>query len=720
MQGLMGKRKFTFVNYGGSYQLRIERAEDLVHLDDLDDPFWMATSAPIDQLRCDRVALEHLDVNRNGRIISGELRRTRRWLFAVLRDLQGVTEGRDLLRLEDVDEAHEDGAKLLAAAHRILANLDRPGSPTISLAEIRDTKSILAKGAVNGDGIIPPRAVSEPELRSLLQDVARTVGTVEGVDGGRGVDAARLDRFVAEAEALLAWRSKATEHETRDLLLPLGEETPAGHELLERLRGPIERYFKLCALLQLNESLGRRTAEPTSPATAYTSEDELQRYLELAPVAPPNAAGELRLDAPLNPHYARDLRALLREVIQPLRPAARVTPVLTREGWDELLAVFAPYEQWLATKAGAEVEPLGLRRLRAILDSDLPARARAMMDGDLAVGKELAAVRDLERLVLMQRWLLELCNNFISFRNMYEPSLRSIFEIGRLVIDGRSFHFNLRVANVDAHKVIAARSGMFLLYSEVSASPSDEAFTMVTPVTSRDRGNLGIDKRGVLLDLDGRQWEVRVVAVVENPISLGEAIAAPFRRMSNLLTSAVDRLSTRSEKQLETTLSKATGSVEDGVLKGMKRPAEPPPKPEDPPPPAPPEAAPAPPSLAGRTRDVLLTGGVTIAAIGSSLAFITRTLADLQLTRTLTAIAIGLLVVLVPVVLVALLKLYRRNLSAILEASGWAINARLRLTRGLAKMLAPDPVHPESFERLRRDLIRQALGTKAQRARALR
>ena len=29
-------------------------------------------------------------------------------------------------------------------------------------------------------------------------------------------------------------------------------------------------------------------------------------------------------------------------------------------------------------------------------------------------------------------------------------------------------------------------------------------------------------------------------------------------------------------------------------------------------------------------------------------------------------------------------------------------------------------VHPESFERLRRDLIRQALGTKAQRARALR
>lgn len=717
MQSLTGKRKFTFVNYGGTYQLRIEKAEDLEHLDDLDDPFWMATSAPVQQLRCDPIALEHLDANQNGRIISGEVRRTRRWLFAVLRNLDGVTQGREELRLEDIDESHPDGPRLLAAARRVLSNLDRSHAPTISLTEIRDTKSILAKGAVNGDGILPARAVTDPEIRRLIEDVARTIGTKSGVDGGQGVDAQLLDRFVAEAEALLAWRRKITERETRDSLLPLGDDTPAGHELLDRLRAPIERYFKLCELRHLNDSLGRRTAEPSSPASVYTSEDDLQRYLEQAPIAPPDPSAELHLDQALNPHYGADLRALLRDVIQPLQPIAQKSSVLTRKRWDELRATFAPYERWLADKAGGQVEPLGPTRLQGILDSDVVPRARALMDRDLAVGKELAAVRDLERLVLMQRWLLEICNNFVSFRNMYEPSVRSIFEIGRLVIDGRVFHFNLRVSDLDAHRVMAERSGMFLMYSEVSASPSDETFTMVTPVTSRDRGNLGVDKRGVLLDLDGRQWEVRVVAVVENPISLGEAIAAPFRRLSSGLTSAIDRLSTRSTKQLETTLGSATDAVEKGVLKGMEKPTV---EPVDPAPTsAPPPAEPTP-SLAGRTRDMVLTGGVTIAAIGSSLAFITRTLADLQLTRTLTAIAVGMLVVLVPVVLVAMLKLYRRNLSAILEASGWAINARLRLTRGLARMLAPDPIHPDSFERLRRDLIRQAVGTKAERVRAMR
>ena len=103
MRALVAAKKFTFVNYGGSYQLRIERAEDLRHLDELDEPFWMATSAPIHPLRCDAVALDLLDANRNGRIISREIRRTQRWLFRVLRNLDGVTERRDVLRLADVN-----------------------------------------------------------------------------------------------------------------------------------------------------------------------------------------------------------------------------------------------------------------------------------------------------------------------------------------------------------------------------------------------------------------------------------------------------------------------------------------------------------------------------------------------------------------------------------------------------------------------------------------
>ncbi|MEM7158962.1 MAG: hypothetical protein AAF799_39355 [Myxococcota bacterium] len=720
------KRTFTFVNYGGSYQLRIDGAEDLRHLDNLDDPFWMATSAPTDQMICDPVALEYLDSSGNGRIISGELRRARQWLFRVLENLDGVSEGRGVLHLEDVDESDPEGAQLLVAARRILANLDRGHAPTISLAEIRNTRAILAKGAVNGDGIVPPHCVDDPDLQQLLRDVATTMGTRPGIDGTGGIDRALLDDFVKQAKALLAWQRKVSDPKSKDhaTLLPLGPKTPVGYRLFARLQSAVHRYFKLCELQRLNESLGRTTTEPASPEVAYTSEAALQRYLERAPIAPPNAALELRLSEALNPHYAEDLQALRERVLEPLCPSVAAKGVLPQAEWRKVQAALRPYQQWLDTKQGAQVESLGTSRLEQILDGDLIERAGELMVKDQAVGRELAAIDDLEHLVLMQRWLLEICNNFVSFRNMYEPATRAIFEIGRLVIDGRVFHFNLRVTDIKKHREMAARSGMFLLYSEVSAARSDESFYMVTPVTTRDRGNLGVDKRGVLLDLDGRQWDVRVVAVVENPISLSEAVAAPFKRMSALITSAVDRISASSEKQLEARLNETTKAVERGVIDGMNREPDldPEPAPEPTPEPEPEAEAEPPPSptVVGRTRDMVVTGGVALAAVGSSFAFIARTLADLQFTRTVTAIAIAFAVVLVPIIIVAMFKLHARNLSSILEASGWAINARLRLTRGLARMLAPDPVHPDSYERLRRDLIRKAIGPEAQRVRAMR
>jgi len=82
---LSGKPGFVFENYGGSYQLRIRTAEDLAALEELDEPFWMATSAPVDQLTCDPVLLRRLDRDGNGRIQSWELRQGARWLLHMLR-----------------------------------------------------------------------------------------------------------------------------------------------------------------------------------------------------------------------------------------------------------------------------------------------------------------------------------------------------------------------------------------------------------------------------------------------------------------------------------------------------------------------------------------------------------------------------------------------------------------------------------------------------------
>ena len=68
---------------------------------------------------------------------------------------------------------------------------------------------------------------------------------------------------------------------------------------------------------------------------------------------------------------------------------------------------------------------------------------------------------------------------------------------------------------------------------------------------------------------------------------------------------------------------------------------------------------------------------------------------------TLAGILAAVAAVAVPASLVAHLKLRRRDLSAILEASGWAINAHMRLTRRQADYFTCVPGYPSGARGIR-------------------
>ena len=60
---------------------------------------------------------------------------------------------------------------------------------------------------------------------------------------------------------------------------------------------------------------------------------------------------------------------------------------------------------------------------------------------------------------------------------------------------------------------------------------------------------------------------------------------------------------------------------------------------------------------------------------------------------------VALVAVMIPITIVALLKLSRRDLSAMLEGAGWAINARMRLTRQQAEQFTNRPLVPGMVQR---------------------
>ena len=86
--------------------------------------------------------------------------------------------------------------------------------------------------------------------------------------------------------------------------------------------------------------------------------------------------------------------------------------------------------------------------------------------------------------------------------------------------------------------------------------------------------------------------------------------------------------------------------------------------------------------------------GVTIAALGSALADITKTLSEAHPGAIACSVVGAILVVMLPTGVLAFLKLRGRDLSAILEASGWGINARMRLTRSQRLFFTQRPGYP--------------------------
>ena len=99
---------------------------------------------------------------------------------------------------------------------------------------------------------------------------------------------------------------------------------------------------------------------------------------------------------------------------------------------------------------------------------------------------------------------------------------------------------------------------------------------------------------------------------------------------------------------------------------------------------------------------LLMGGGVAVAALGTALAYITKTLAALDYSTIIIGVVVAVLAVMLPISIVAVLKLRRRDLSAILEGSGWAINARMRLTRKQCRFFTERPRYPREAKGIRR------------------
>lgn len=279
----------------------------------------------------------------------------------------------------------------------------------------------------------------------------------------------------------------------------------------------------------------------------------------------------------------------------------------------------------------------------------------------------------LEKVILYQAGILDLANNFVSFPHLYDPNRRAMFEMGTLVMDGRRFNFAVKVENRDAHVEVAKTSNMFVMYIEVIPKHQEETYEVAVPVTSGGKGNLYLGKHGVFLDVNRRECDAKVVHIVENPISYREALISPFLRLGRTLTGKIESFTAERETKWDTYAAQPPSQIDKAAETRQSR------------------------LFAG---GLLVGGGVAIAAISSAFAYIAKSLAGVPPWKILVGIGGSILVVMLPITIVAFLKLRKRDLSAILEGSGWGINARMRLTHKQGWFFTEKPKHPPGSKEL--------------------
>jgi len=682
--------RWRFFRAGGFDQLRLETGEDLKHLSGLDQKLWLALSCPVKGIDFDRRTLELIDEDHDGRIRAPELLAAVRWACSLVRNPDVLFAGHAELPLSQIDDSSAEGARILASAKRILTNIGKTDAHGIGPEDAADIGRIFAKTTLNGDGVVPPSAAKEPGIAAAMEDVMKVAGSKPDRGGETGISKEEADAFFAAADAYIAWWDEA---KAKPEILPLGEGTLPAVEAVRLLQGKLDDYFFRCRLAAFDPVAGIALNADDKDFAAIANGDLSAGTAAVAafPLARIEAERPLPLGHGINPAWSAAVTQLREAAVLPLLGEDRDT--LTENDWRSLQQKLSPAMDWLQRKAGALVEPLGIARVREIKAMDAQPKIAALLAADAALAPEFEAIASVETLARYVRDLVPLLNNFVAFKDFYTRRGKAIFQVGTLFIDGRSCDLCVAVEDPTKHATLATLSRIYLLYCDCTRRDTDgkviEKRTIAAAVTAGDADQLMVGRNGVFYDRQGHDWDAVITKIVSHPISIREAFWLPFKKVGKFAGEQVEKFATARSKASEQQVT--TKLLESGTqaLSGAPAAAAPPAAAPPPPPPA---------FDAAKFAGIFAAIGLAIGAIGTALASVVTGFLNLAWWQIPLAIIGVVLIISGPSMIIAAMKLRQRNLGPLLDANGWAVNARALINipfGGSLTQLAKLPVGSE-------------------------
>ena len=659
---------WQYCSVGGVVRVKVASGEDLAHLGELDQKLWTVLSCPTKGLEFDGKTLELLDTDADGKIRVPEVVKAAEWLTSVIKDRDSILEGRKALPLALIDTESEAGRKLHDSAKRILDYLGLE-KDELALEDIEDPTKIFAGTKFNGDGVITAVSSDDEGLKKTIGQIIETVGSVEDRSGEAGVTAELIEQFYAAAENYASWQAAGAE------ALPYGDGTEAVNAAVEAVQAKVQDFFMRCKLIAFDDAAAPAVDVDVEKIVAIAGGNLAEQEAEIAgyPIARPCKEQVLPFTG-INPAWKAAV-----DTVKALVPAFADKEGVTEAEWNEVVASLAPYNAWKAAKAGAEVEPLGLDEVKAVLAADGKPALLALIEDDKAQEAEASGIDEACKLVRFYAHFAKLLNNYVIFSDFYtrDPEKLAVFEAGKLYIDERCCDLCIRVEDMGKHADMAGLSNMFLIYCTCTSKVKAGTMNIAAVMTAGSIRNLRPGVNGVFYDREGQDWDAVITKVVDNPISVRQAFWTPYRKLGKFISDKIDKSAAEKDAKGMSTLSNISESATNKPTEGVNA------------------ATKAAPFDVAKFAGIAAMVTMAIAAVAGVFAIIINALKGLVWWKWLILIAVLMLIISGPACFIAWRKLRKRNLGPVLNANGWAINSAILVNILFGKTLTSVAKYPK-------------------------
>ena len=300
------------------------------------------------------------------------------------------------------------------------------------------------------------------------------------------------------------------------------------------------------------------------------------------------------------------------------------------------------------------------------------AKAEAEKANADALEAAKAEYMPLRKLLLIHRDFYRLLRNFVTLEDFYDRDSDTIasFEAGTLIIDQRACRLCMRVNDPAKHDAQAPLSGMYLLYCNCESKKLGKSMAIVAAVTQGEVNNLSIGKNAVFYDNEGNDYDATVTKIIDNPISIRQAFWTPYRKFGNWVQEKINKSAAEKDaKAFGDLTSKADAAADPNA---EKKPA----------------------FDIAKFAGIFAAIGMALGMIGAALVSVAEGMSGFKWWQYLIVFVCILLVISGPSMIMAWLKLRRRNLAPVLNANGWAINSDALVSVLFGRRLTEQVVFP--------------------------